>query len=189
MDRGLSLLMLMALSVAPFYSQAQSSHSKTAELLKPVSLMSFELSNSTPHPTDKVTIFAHLESDYDSADSVRVLVFANFDGASVPMLHLAPGLWTLSLDSGLESGEHQLHTDIYLEDRSETDQFRAEISLLNQQIAELDARIPAEEDPAQRAILQADRDEKDNRRNFLRSELEAAKTGLGSEDFKFTVVE
>jgi hypothetical protein len=172
---------LLLLSVLGFSSLTYAGSDKR------VALMTFDMSRPDPRTDDKLVIYAHLETDYSSSDEVRTLVLGNLDNNSVELHHVTAGLWTLAIQSGQEAGVHTLHTDLYLEDVSDADGLRSEISTLNQQISALDSMIQAEEDPAQRAIYQADKDLKNTRRDAANNELGQTKTSLGSETFTFTV--
>ncbi|HEX7672548.1 MAG TPA: hypothetical protein VF412_00185 [Bdellovibrio sp.] len=158
--------------------------------LDQISLMNFELGPQTPTVGNAFNVFIHLQTDWNSADKVRPVLQFTLDGQTAYALTPcpAPGLWVVPVVSTLATaGDHTVIANLYLEDQDQADYLRSAITSLTQEIGVLEAKILIEEDPAQKVILQTEHDNKVQERQNLMTALDATKTYVGSDTYKFTI--
>ncbi|NUM89199.1 MAG: hypothetical protein HUU37_08345, partial [Bdellovibrionales bacterium] len=154
-------------------------------------LQEAELVQFLPSPGTEVpqggalSLFIRSKTLYSGAN---VILDAKLDGAAAALSKPANDLWLFASDVFHEIRDHEVRVAVSVEDKELAAQLRASITQADRDIASLERQIALETDPVRRADLVAQRDAKAALRGDLIQSLDALKTPVGEEMFRFRVV-
>ncbi|MGZ3693633.1 MAG: PKD domain-containing protein [Bdellovibrionota bacterium] len=157
---------------------------KISKLSEPL-IRTWMTPGTQPKQGEAISFFAQPNSNFENSE---VFIEAALDGNSLPLLHPVDTLWIADAGVVTEIKSHDFVATLFIQDKSEAQQYRDSISSLEAQIADLNSQIAAASDPTVIAQLTAQRDEKAGLKDQLVAALAALKTPVGSETIHFSVI-
>jgi hypothetical protein len=155
---------------------------------KNLPLVTLNLNPAAPTVGQNLYGFLRVSTDLVSPDEVNILLEATLDTVEVELRHPTKSLWVLEAGDELAAGEYTLSVKVVVEDKAESDALRKGITVLNNEISDLEDEIALEEDPGERALLESIRDERILEKDHLAEVLLSLRQVLATENFTIEVV-
>lgn len=150
-------------------------------------LVHFHLSPAQPKVGEEVTAFVQSNTGFTDQELLLELILDH--GSAVALEEPAKELWVADLPAMSRVGSHHLLAKLSIQDLHIAEQIREALTLIEAEIATLNAQIEEEADPVVKDELIAQRDSKVEIKNSLTEALLDLKAPIGEEEFSFPVSE
>lgn len=176
------------LGVSAFAFDANASIVELLPRINEIQILEIWTNPTTPVQGQEFNVFVRVKTTFEAPEELKFFLKAKVNNTDVDILSIQDGLWWFPGSSAWSQGQHQVSVGIYLENKVEADALRKQITVLQQEIKEIEGRLLVEEDEAEKIILNQSLSEKTVEVNALAAELANCQTLIKTEAYSFQIL-